>query len=78
MLGKVLIVSVLSANIVIMSVVAREYATRDEPDTIFTPEEEPDSHEDYEEPNPEETIGDLKTRLEHYKAKLSQESKDHV
>ena len=60
------------ANIVIMSVVAREYATRDEPDST---EEHPDSDE---EPNYGENLGDLKTSLEHYKTKLSQESIDYV
>ena len=71
MLGKGLIVSKLLANIVIMSVVAREYAVRDEPDL---PEELPDSGE---EAYYGETIEDLKISLEHYKTKLSQESEEH-
>lgn len=60
MLGKGLIVSKLLANIVIMSVIAREYAVRDEPDL---PEELPDSGE---EAYYGETIEDLRISLEHY------------
>ena len=72
MLGIGQIVSLWLANIAIMSVVAREYATRDEP---YLPEEVPDSGE---EANPEENTADLMTSQEYCKAKLSQESKDYV